>query len=193
MLHLFDLGREPFTSNIAKLARCLYGLGGFGSLLQMNVFHIRYAVMASIVFAAVSNDAQAQQRRIADPNAPAKPAEQVVQPKQDKQFPTGAAWIATSINGKAVIGERPSLLIDDNFRARGFSGCNTFSATSYPLRGQGFAAGPVASTRKACDKGVMDQERTFLILFRSAQGWDSVDGTFILKGHNGELRFERSF
>jgi heat shock protein HslJ len=193
MSDLFEL--DQYLSQVALRSWRAHSMvcPGFGSLLQMNVFAIRLGIMATIALTALSTGAQAQQRRITDPNAKAAPAENPAQPKQDKQFPTGAAWIATSINGKPAIGERQSLLIDDNFRARGFGGCNTFSATSYPLRGQGFAAGPVASTRKACDKAVMDQERTFLTLFRTAQAWDTVEGAFILKGPNGELRFERSF
>lgn len=163
------------------------------ALLIRHAFPLRIAILAAAALMSVTDPAFAQQRRIADPNAQAKPAEQPAPPKADKQFPTSAAWIATSINGRPVIGERPSVLIDDNFRARGFGGCNAFSATAYPLRGQGFAVGPVASTRKACEKIVMDQERSFFIAFRSAQNWDSLEGVFILKGQNGELRFERSF
>ncbi len=70
-------------------------------------------------------------------------------------FLSASSWTAASLNGKAYGGERPTLRIDDVFRGTGFSGCNTFSATTYPLREMGFAVGPVAVTRRACDGGAM--------------------------------------
>lgn len=163
------------------------------ALFKRRTFSFKIALLSAVALMPAADMAFAQSRRIENPNAQAKPAEQPAPPKADKQFPAGAAWIAVTVNGRPVIGERPSVLIDDNFRARGFGGCNTFSATAYPLRGQGFAVGPVASTRKACDKAVMDQERAFFVAFRSAQNWDTQEGAFLLKGPNGELRFERSF
>ena len=59
-------------------------------------------------------------------------------PKQEKVFPVGSSWIAVSLNGKTFSGERPSFTLDQQFRAKGFGGCNTYSATAYPLQ----AAGP---------------------------------------------------
>ena len=113
-------------------------------------------------------------------------------PKQPKQFPIGMQWTLVSLNGKAVGDNRPTMMIDEALRARGFAGCNTFSATAYPLAQQRIAVGPIALTRKACDKGVMERERAFLVVFRTAQAWDVKDGQLILGGQNGELRFERT-
>ncbi len=114
------------------------------------------------------------------------------QPKLDKQFPLGASWQAISINGKPFSGERPSLLVDEQLRARGFSGCNTFSATAFPLREQAFAVGPVAVTRKDCDGATVASERAFLVALRGARKWDVVSGVLVLTGVAGELRFSRS-
>jgi heat shock protein HslJ len=123
---------------------------------------------------------------------PGQDSAPVPQPRQDKQFPLGASWTAVSINGRALGGERPSLVVDDQLRARGFGGCNTYSATAYPLREQGFAVGPVAVTRKACEQGAMAQERGYLTTLRGARKWDVVQGQLVVTGVAGEIRFERA-
>lgn len=112
---------------------------------------------------------------------------------QDKRFPLGAAWIAVSLNGKTYGGtERPSFRLDDQFRVQGFGGCNTFSTSAFPMREQGFAVGPLALTKRECDKGRMAAELAFLTALRTAAKWDTQIGTLIIKGPNGELKFERS-
>jgi heat shock protein HslJ len=115
---------------------------------------------------------------------PAKP--------QDKIFPTKVSWMATSLNGKPFAGERPTFILDEQFRMQGFGSCNNFSATAYPLREQRLAVGPLALTKKSCDKGRMDQERNFLIALRTSVQWDTVAGELVIKSQNGELRFQRS-
>ena len=113
-------------------------------------------------------------------------------PKQDKIFPTKVSWVATSLNGKPFAGERPTFIIDEQFRMQGFGSCNNFSATAYPLREQRLAVGPFALTKKSCDKGRMDQERNFLVALRTSVQWDTVAGELVIKSQNGELRFQRS-
>lgn len=116
-----------------------------------------------------------------------------IKKEQEKKFPIGASWIAVSLNGKAFGGvERPAFTLDDQFRVRGFGGCNSFSTTAFPLREQGFAVGPLALTRKSCAKEVMDVEMAFLTALRTSAKWDTQIGSLIIKGPNGELRFERS-
>jgi heat shock protein HslJ len=113
--------------------------------------------------------------------------------KEEKRFPLGHSWIAVSLNGKGYTGsERPTFTLDDQFRVRGFGGCNTFSATAYPLREQGIAVGPIAMTKRACDKGVSAAEMQFLTALRTSAKWDTVVGSLVIKGPNGELKFERS-
>ena len=111
---------------------------------------------------------------------------------QPKQFPIGMQWTLVSVSGKPVTDNRPTVMIDEALRARGFAGCNTFSATAYPLAQQRIAVGPIAVTKRGCDKGLMEREKAFLVLFRTSQAWDVKDGQLILGGQNGELRFERT-
>ena len=82
--------------------------------------------------------------------------------------------------------------MNQQLRATGFAGCNNFSATLYPLRQQSIAVGPLALTRKSCDKGLMQTEMTFLVALRTAARWDLEGASLVIKGQNGELRFERS-
>lgn len=144
-------------------------------------------------FAAVPA-AYAQTAPVGRPAGPTRSVDtKVPQPGQlDKIFPLGASWVAVSLNGKAFGGERPTFALDDQLRARGFGGCNNYSATAYPLREQGFAVGPFALTKKACDKGVLAAEQSFLVALRTAAKWDMNGSTLIIKTQNGELRFERS-
>jgi heat shock protein HslJ len=135
----------------------------------------------------------------ADAQAPGgKPAQQpgqkpsVLQP-QEKQFPVPSTWTVISLNGKPFTGrDRPTFSLDQQFRAKGFGGCNTYSATSYPLREQRLAVGPLALTKKQCEKDVMESERAFLVALRTSMQWDFDGLTLVVKTQSGELRFERS-
>ena len=122
---------------------------------------------------------------------PAAPGN-VPQPRQDKIFPLGATWIAVSLNGRAFSGDRPSFTLDQQFRAKGFAGCNTFAATAYPLKEQNLAVGPFALTKKSCDKSLMQSEQAFLVALRGAGKWDQQGSTLIIKSQNGDLVFERA-
>ncbi len=115
-------------------------------------------------------------------------------PKREERFPQNVTWTATAINGRAVEGAaRPSFILDANFRMRGFGGCNTYSATAYPLRDQKIAVGPIALTKRACDKAVMDAEKVFLTALRATDSWGFDQGALILKTERGAtLRFERT-
>jgi heat shock protein HslJ len=112
---------------------------------------------------------------------------------QGKIFPLGSSWIAVSLNGKPFGGgERPSFKLDDQMRATGFSGCNTYSTTAYPLREQGMAVAPFALTKRTCDKAAMATEQAFLMALRSSGKWDIQGRTLIIKSQTGELRLERA-
>jgi heat shock protein HslJ len=116
----------------------------------------------------------------------------VPQPMREKMFPLGVSYIAVTLNGRAFPGERPAILLDDNFRLRGFAGCNNYSAIAYPQQQQGIAVGPFALTKRTCDRAIMDAERSFLVALRTAQKWDVQGSTLIISSPNGELRLERS-
>ena len=112
--------------------------------------------------------------------------------QQEKMFPLGASWSVVALNGKPVQDQRATLIVDQNLRGTGFGGCNTFSASAYPLRQQGFAVGPIAITKRNCDKGMLDFEKAFLMALRATSKWDVVNGRLILKGGAGELTLSRS-
>jgi heat shock protein HslJ len=126
------------------------------------------------------------------PRSAAPAPGQVPQPRQEKVFPIGSSWTAVSLNGKPFSGDRPSFTLDQQFRAKGFAGCNTYAATAYPLRDQGLAVGPFALTKKKCDSSVMAVEHAFLVALRSAAKWDISGPVLTVKGQSGELRFERA-
>lgn len=111
----------------------------------------------------------------------------------EKIFPLGAMWTAVSMNGKPFTGaDRPSFIIDAQYRARGYGGCNTFTATAFPLREQQLAVGPLALTKKSCDKALAATEQAFLVALRTAGKWDLVDSQLVIQSPNGVLRFDRS-
>jgi len=111
---------------------------------------------------------------------------------QGKVFPVNVAWELVSVNGAAPEGEKPTLQLDSQLRMRGFGGCNTFSATAYPLKNQGITVGPVAVTSKTCDKAVMEAEKVYLLGLRTALQWDVSGGLLVLRGEKAELKFQRA-
>jgi heat shock protein HslJ len=60
------------------------------------------------------------------------------------------------------------------------------------LREQRLATGPLALTKKQCDKTVMESERAFFIAVRTAAQWDYEGVIMVIKGQSGELRLERA-
>lgn len=157
----------------------------------MSSFSTRVALVA--LAAAVAVPAQAQTKKGGPSQVEtAIQSQNDILPKAQKVFPTNVQWLGVSLNGKSLGTDKPAFQLDQQYRARGFAGCNSFSATAFPMGGQRFAMGPVAVTRKTCDKAVMDQERAFLIALRTAQAWETKDGFLIIKGQGGELKFERT-
>ena len=136
---------------------------------------------------------------IASASAPLRAQEQApsgksggLAPMQPKQFPVGVQWVLVTLNGKSVGLNQPTLQLDAQLRMRGFGGCNTFSAVAYPLKSQGLAVGPLALTRKECAKAEMDLEKAYLLALRTAVKWEERDGSLILTGQAGELKFDRA-
>lgn len=115
---------------------------------------------------------------------------QVPGPMQPKQFPTGVTFEAATVNGRALEGERPAMVLDESLRLRGFAGCNNYSATAYPLRDQGFAVGPFALTRRECDGATMRREREFLEALRAAQKWETEGPRLTIQGARGNVVLE---
>ena len=140
----------------------------------------------------VPTDAQAQRRNQMPSREELGTPQSAPIQQQEKNFPLGAAWTVISLNGKPVADRRATLMVDANLRGTGFGGCNTFSAAAYPLRSQGFAVGPLALTKRSCDKALSDFERAYLTALRGTRNWDLVEGKLVLKGAAGELRFDRA-
>jgi heat shock protein HslJ len=150
------------------------------------------AAAALALACTFSQGADAQLQRPSPAKQPPATDPSVPSAAKPKLFPTGMQWTLVNVNGKAVSDNRPTMMVDEALRARGFGGCNTFSATAYPLPGQRFVVGPIAVTRRACDKGVMDREKEFLLIFRTAAVWDLKDGQLVFQSNNGVLKFERT-
>lgn len=155
--------------------------------------HLRRFASASLLaalFAALSAAPSTAQQGGSRPDPNDSSA--VPQPTQAMQFPLNGAWTLVSISGRPVSADRPTLVVDDQLRAKGFSGCNTYSATAYPLRDKGFLVGPIAVTRRACPGPAMAAERAFLVALRASRNWNLDQGSLVLSGGAGELRFERA-
>ena len=90
-----------------------------------------------------------------------------VQLGNEKLFPVDTNWVADSLDGKQLWQgtDRPSIFIDKQLRLKGYDGCNMFSVTAYPLKGQKLAVGPLAVAKKACEATTVAAERSFLMPF----------------------------
>ena len=163
----------------------------YGERLVMRLFRLAALMLFAAAMTATAS-AQTPSRRSGQP-ASQEPQKPSILQKQEKQFPVPSSWVALTLNGKPYTGiDRPAFSLDKQYRARGFGGCNTFSTTAYPLREQRFAVGPLALTKKQCDKAVMEADRAYFVELRTAMQWDLEGLTLVIEGQKGELRFERS-
>ena len=120
--------------------------------------------------------------------APPKPL-----PPQEKNFPLDQTWSLRELNGKPVPdGLDISLKIDGSLRGSGFTGCNSWSATLYPVKDQHLLVGPFALTKKQCPKDIMALEVGFLSGLLGSPTWDLVNGDLVIKGPRGSMRLVRS-
>jgi heat shock protein HslJ len=114
-------------------------------------------------------------------------------PPSAKQFPLDQTWSLRDLNDKPVpSGLDASLKIDGNLRGSGYTGCNSWSATLYPVKEQHLLVGPFALTKKQCAKDVMAVEFGFLSALTGNPTWDLVNGDLVIKGPKGSLRLARS-
>ena len=111
---------------------------------------------AALCFAAAAYAGPGPQTE--DKDEPPKPL-----PPLQKNFPLDQTWSLRELNGKPVPpGVDVSLKIDGTLRGSGYTGCNSYSATMYPIKDQHLAVGPYALTKKQCDKDTMALEAGFL-------------------------------
>jgi len=114
-------------------------------------------------------------------------------PPLQKNFPLDQTWSLRELNGKPVPdGLDISLKIDGSLRGSGFTGCNSWSATLYPVKDQHLMVGPFALTKKQCPKDVMALEVGFLSGLLGSPTWDLVNGDLVIKGPRGSMRLARS-
>ncbi|MGD1017566.1 MAG: META domain-containing protein [Roseiarcus sp.] len=150
------------------------------ALLRMAVTSIA-AIALGAVFAAHA-------ARAAEDDKPKQPL-----PPQQKNFPLDQTWSLRELNGKPIDSTLDvSLKIDGALRGSGYTGCNSWSATMYPIKDQHLLTGPYALTKKQCDKDVMAIEVGFLSALMSEPTWDLVNGELVIKGPRGALRLVRS-
>jgi heat shock protein HslJ len=162
--------------------------------VPMNAF--RLATFLAVM-AAVSGAHAQSATTLGRPVGPTRQVDpKVPQPGEGqagKVFPLNSSWVAVSLNGRPFTGDRPSFKLDDQLRATGFSGCNTYATAAYPLREQSLAVGPFALTKKSCDKATMAIEQAFLVALRSSGKWDIQGRNLIIQTQNGgRLILERS-
>lgn len=112
---------------------------------------------------------------------------------EEKKFPTDGVWTLVEFNGKSIGGEAPTLMIDAQYRGQGFAGCNTYSATIYPIKDMRLAMGPVALTKKACAADRMKLEQLFLAVLRTGPYWDVNGSDMTIKSQAGSLKLRRGF
>src|SRR5208282_4206170 len=123
-----------------------------------------------------------------DKDAPPTPL-----PPLQKNFPLDQTWSLRELNGKPVpSGVDVSLKIDGTLRGSGYTGCNSWSATMYPVKDQHLAVGPYALTKKQCGKDIMALEMGFLSGLLGSPEWDLVNGDLVIKGPRGTMRLARS-
>jgi heat shock protein HslJ len=98
----------------------------------------------------------------------------------------GTSWIVTGYNNgkQAVVSVAAGTELTANFGAdgklSGSAGCNNYTA-SYQTEGSKISIGLAASTRKACEPAVMDQEQQYLAALSTA-------ATYRIDGNKLELR-----
>ena len=114
-------------------------------------------------------------------------------PPLQKNFPLDETFSLRDLNGKPVSADLDvSFKLDSAFRASGFTGCNSWSATAYPQQNQHLLVGGFAMTRKTCDKANQEIERSFLRALQGGPAWDLVNGDLVIKGPGGAMRLVRS-
>jgi len=151
----------------------------------------KFLLAAALAAAALAAAAPVQ----AGPSGPQDEEDKTPKPLPplQKNFPLDQTWSLRELNGKPVpAGLDASLKIDGNLRGSGFTGCNSWSATLYPVKDQHLMVGPFALTKKQCPKDVMQIEMGFLSTLVGNPTWDLVNGDLVIKGPRGMARLARS-
>src|SRR5512136_616558 len=104
----------------------------------------------------------------------------------------GTSWIVTGYNNgkQAVVSVMAGTELTANFGAdgklTGSAGCNDYTA-SYQTDGNKISIGPAATTRKACEQTVMDQETQYLAALATAATYRIDGGKMELRTADGAM------
>lgn len=114
-------------------------------------------------------------------------------PKGDTKsiaFPYDRTFTAVTFKEQRFKDDRPTLLVSQNYRGTGFSACNNWSATVLPRTDQRLVIGPVAMSKRGCDKRLTHNEQVFLFVMRYSQSWTYDGRTLTFTGPFGTMKFE---
>ena len=92
---------------------------------------------------------------------------------------SGTEWVATRINGDAVSGNAPTLMIDSN-KAYGSGSCNRYNGPVTLGEKQSIQFGPTASTRMACPGNADQQEAAYFKALQSVTAYHLNNNDLIL-------------
>lgn len=104
------------------------------------------------------------------------------------------AWRIEDVGGSGVAdASRTELRFAGDSRVSGSTGCNNFTGTA-TIEGTHLAFSPLATTRRACEEALMEQERRILDAMQLVKSFSlSEDGRLGLLGADGKslLRLTR--
>jgi heat shock protein HslJ len=109
------------------------------------------------------------------------------------QNPLAGNWNVTGVNNgqEAVVSPQLGTTLNASFgpdgRVTGSGGCNTFTGP-YTLEGRDLRIGPLASTRRACEPSIMDQETRFLAALSRVTTFDTSGPTRMLRDAGGAMQ-----
>jgi heat shock protein HslJ len=106
----------------------------------------------------------------------------------------GIAWRASDLNGVPLVPDSLlTLELQGGDRVSGSSGCNSYSGSYRLMNKAGIDFTALVSTRKACAPELMEQERRFLSILESVEGYTfySDGGLSLISPDGRAIRFRR--
>jgi heat shock protein HslJ len=104
--------------------------------------------------------------------------------------PLEGAWNVTGYNNgneavtSPAVGTTLTATFTPDGKVAGSAGCNDYNG-AYTLDGTSLTVGPLASTKKACDQAVMDQETQFLTALQTPTTVEPSGATITLRAADG--------
>lgn len=98
----------------------------------------------------------------------------------------GTQWALSAIDGVPPLPGEPITLAFEDGQVRGWSGCNSYTAT-YSLRGEALAIGELMATAMACaEPDRMAQESAFLSRLGAVTAFGQAEGRLDLTAAEGQ-------